>query len=221
MTKDSKKSLLCTDFPLYSVQCFGGQHFIAAGGGGAAKTGIPNAIEAFEITHLDKYRCEYEGLNRTLTDDLVADKNEAIMNGAVSQWKLKERSVYFAAGMNNQCTVFEVYKEPNKTAKYVGAVEVCDAKAGYQTSVGWAHDNSSIITADSTGGVSVWNFPSLEMKVRIAAHKSEVEWMAINPISHTVSSIEFMDISIGDIIYLISYYIANIDIHKIYIFSAS
>ena len=40
---------LRTEFPLYSIQCFGGQHMVVAGGGGAAKTGIPNVIETFEV----------------------------------------------------------------------------------------------------------------------------------------------------------------------------
>jgi len=33
-----------TDFPLYSIRLVGDRHFLAAGGGGAAKTGIANAL---------------------------------------------------------------------------------------------------------------------------------------------------------------------------------
>jgi len=167
------------------VECFGGQHFLVAGGGGAAKTGIPNAIETFEITHLNSHRCEVEGLNRTATDDLVQDANEAIMNGAVSKFNLRARSVFYATGMNNQCTVFEVYKEPNKIAKLVGCVNVCDSSAGYQTAVGWTHDNSLIVTADSTGCVSAWSFPQLEKKFSLKVHSSEIEWMSISPLGFT------------------------------------
>ena len=32
------------DFPLYAVQALGSTHFLVAGGGGQAKTGVPNAI---------------------------------------------------------------------------------------------------------------------------------------------------------------------------------
>ena len=186
MSKQGHKALLTTDFPLYSVACFGGQQFLAGGGGGAAKTGIPNAIETFEITHIDSHRCEIEGLNRTLTDDLVEDANEAIMNGAVSNWGLKARSVFYATGMNNHCTIFEVYKEPNKVARYVRSLKVCEASEGYQTSVGWAHDNSWIAAADSSGHVTLWSFPEMEKKFRFSVHKSEIEWMVISPISFTV-----------------------------------
>ena len=41
-----KKGLVVgqTDFPLYTVRVLGDRHFFVAGGGGQAKTGIPNAI---------------------------------------------------------------------------------------------------------------------------------------------------------------------------------
>ncbi len=33
-----------TNFPLYTVNTIGDDHFLVAGGGGASKTGVPNAI---------------------------------------------------------------------------------------------------------------------------------------------------------------------------------
>ena len=41
----TKNGLLAQSaFPLYAVQALGSSHFIVAGGGGQAKTGIPNAV---------------------------------------------------------------------------------------------------------------------------------------------------------------------------------
>jgi len=37
-------TLAATDFPLYTFRMVGDRHFLVAGGGGAAKTGVPNAI---------------------------------------------------------------------------------------------------------------------------------------------------------------------------------
>ena len=37
-------TLVQTDFPLYTIRALGDRHFIVAGGGGQAKTGIGNAI---------------------------------------------------------------------------------------------------------------------------------------------------------------------------------
>ena len=39
-----------TTFPLYSVRMIGERHFLVAGGGGQAKTGIPNAM----VRHIPK-----------------------------------------------------------------------------------------------------------------------------------------------------------------------
>lgn len=39
-----------TDFPLYTVRFVGDRHFLAAGGGGAAKTGVPNALVRYDET---------------------------------------------------------------------------------------------------------------------------------------------------------------------------
>ncbi|GFS17681.1 prolactin regulatory element-binding protein [Elysia marginata] len=39
-----------TDFPLYVVKSLDDKHFIVAGGGGQAKTGVPNAIEVYRIS---------------------------------------------------------------------------------------------------------------------------------------------------------------------------
>ena len=37
-------NLAATDFPLYAFRMVGDRHFLVAGGGGAAKTGVPNAM---------------------------------------------------------------------------------------------------------------------------------------------------------------------------------
>ena len=40
----TREPLAQSDFPLYAVQALGSNHFLVAGGGGQAKTGVPNAI---------------------------------------------------------------------------------------------------------------------------------------------------------------------------------
>ena len=41
------------DFPLYVVQALGSTHFLVAGGGGQAKTGVPNAIVNIAVLFLN------------------------------------------------------------------------------------------------------------------------------------------------------------------------
>jgi len=40
-------SLAQTDFPLYAIRVVGDRHFLVAGGGGSAKTGILNAVVSY------------------------------------------------------------------------------------------------------------------------------------------------------------------------------
>ena len=40
----SARTLHTTNFPLYTVNVLDKDHFVVAGGGGSAKTGVPNAL---------------------------------------------------------------------------------------------------------------------------------------------------------------------------------
>ena len=49
-------TLETTNFPLYAVNALDREHFLIAGGGGAAKTGVPNALVCISVfTVLSKY----------------------------------------------------------------------------------------------------------------------------------------------------------------------
>lgn len=45
-------TLETTNFPLYAVNVLDKDHFLIAGGGGAAKTGVPNALVCANCFHL-------------------------------------------------------------------------------------------------------------------------------------------------------------------------
>lgn len=42
------------DYPLYAVEAVGRDSVLVAGGGGAAKTGVPNRIDVVSIKHHEK-----------------------------------------------------------------------------------------------------------------------------------------------------------------------
>ena len=44
-------TLETTNFPLYAVNALDREHFLIAGGGGAAKTGVPNALVCIQCFH--------------------------------------------------------------------------------------------------------------------------------------------------------------------------
>lgn len=49
-TKSGSKGLLArVNFPLYAIQKVTERHILVAGGGGAAKTGVANCIELYEL----------------------------------------------------------------------------------------------------------------------------------------------------------------------------
>ena len=53
--KESKMSgtlVDTTNFPIYAVNVLDENHFVVAGGGGASKTGIPNAFVSNEIKQI-------------------------------------------------------------------------------------------------------------------------------------------------------------------------
>ena len=45
----SALTLQKTNFPLYTVDVLDKDHFVIAGGGGSAKTGVPNALVSLDI----------------------------------------------------------------------------------------------------------------------------------------------------------------------------
>ena len=47
-------TVAATDFPLYTIHTVGDSHLIVAGGGGQAKTGVPNAVVCFVFKYLRK-----------------------------------------------------------------------------------------------------------------------------------------------------------------------
>lgn len=83
------------DFPLYTLQFIDDKHFLVAGGGGGAKTGIPNAVEVFRF---DSGRAV-----RILRFQPEANLAEPIMNASLV---VDNKRTILAAGMGKQCHLF-------------------------------------------------------------------------------------------------------------------
>lgn len=85
------------DFPLYTLQFIDDKHFLVAGGGGGAKTGIPNAVEVFRFHH--------GRVQRVLRFQPEANLAEPIMNAALV---VDNRTTVLAAGMGKHCHLFSL-----------------------------------------------------------------------------------------------------------------
>ncbi|XP_052255731.1 prolactin regulatory element-binding protein-like isoform X1 [Dreissena polymorpha] len=87
-----------SDFPMYTVKSLDERHFLVAGGGGQAKTGVANSIEIYEL--------------RATEDGYMASSvcrhdvgPQAPMNSACA---FDGRNHLLAAGMDDECHLFSI-----------------------------------------------------------------------------------------------------------------
>ncbi|XP_022316787.2 guanine nucleotide-exchange factor SEC12-like isoform X1 [Crassostrea virginica] len=195
-----------SDFPLYAVKSLDERHFLVAGGGGAAKTGIANAIEVYEV--------------KFLSDQAVAGSicrhdtgTKSIMNGCNVY---DGRNHIFAAGLDDECHIYSVkYKvtSPEKKEKENNDVrkrtsenenssntaeggtkqilfDITEIKkiktdfhkeSSFQKAVQFSRDHSILATGGADGHLRVWKYPSMEKVFEVEAHKNDIDDVDISP----------------------------------------
>lgn len=194
-------------FPLYALQVDPSAGLlIAAGGGGAAKTGIKNGVHFLQL----------EQINGRLSASLLHShdtETRATMNLALA-------GNILAAGQDAHCQLlrFQTHQQKgkNKTEKAgckeqgprqrKGAAPV-EKKSGAETHqegvelsvenlqavqtdfspdplqkvVCFNHDNTLLATGGTDGYVRIWKVPSLEKVLEFRAHEGEIEDLALGP----------------------------------------
>ncbi|XP_029192521.2 LOW QUALITY PROTEIN: prolactin regulatory element-binding protein-like [Acropora millepora] len=194
-------TLETTNFPLYAVNTLDREHFLIAGGGGSAKTGVPNAMNIYKLGRSGK------NLKATLIHNFEAGRRP-IMNCAIHP-----TSNTLAVGMDNKCQILELdIKEETqnvekakgkskivtkeKTKKFVikelqSAVTVSandadekDDDIGFQKVVRFTSDGNYIVTGGSDGHVKILKYPSLECTHDIKAHATDVDDLDVHPNSN-------------------------------------
>ncbi|CAB3376453.1 Hypothetical predicted protein [Cloeon dipterum] len=84
------------EFPLYSVEVLDSRHVLVAGGGGAAKTGVDNGFEIFEVSH--------DGENFVGEAALTHDTgSNAVMNCACHT---DGRKYFLVCGQESHCQLY-------------------------------------------------------------------------------------------------------------------
>jgi prolactin regulatory element-binding protein len=184
----------------------GDRHFLVAGGGGSAKTGVANAMEIFELKHE----------NKTITARKVTHyetESMAVMNCDIVR---QEKHFIVAAGLENSCRLYTLrYKvitpkvenealeglrkrkgnltisnEHKNASKMIGfEIEpgedvVTDSTrdgGGFQKVVRFVSDASQVITAGADGHFRVWKVPKLDKVHDVAAHTNEVDDLDLSP----------------------------------------
>jgi len=92
--------LLCrVKFPLYSVQMISPRHIVFGGGGGAAKTGVTNGFEIFELSHNGTH-CVAETVNLHKTGDF------SVMNFSATFFDPVRQQVVMAVGHDEKTQTY-------------------------------------------------------------------------------------------------------------------
>ncbi|BFY99261.1 hypothetical protein BsWGS_02301 [Bradybaena similaris] len=208
----SKSVLLAhTDFPLYTVRSLDERHFLVAGGGGQAKTGIANAIEIYELI-ITKDGVSGSSIARHDTE------THAVMN---SSSYYDGRNHHLATGQDEFCRTYSVkYKvvTPNKTAagpadgtkkrkqensntsassvvadggdnkqltfqiEETGCVAAdFSPDGGFQKCVKFSPDFKHLVTGGADGFLRVWKYPQLVKVWEVKAHTNEIDDLDYSP----------------------------------------
>lgn len=194
-------------FPLYALQVDPSAGLlIAAGGGGAAKTGIKNGVHFLQL----------EQINGRLSASLLHShdtETRATMNLALA-------GNILAAGQDAHCQLLRFQTDQQKgknKAEKAGPKEQgprqrkgtapAEKKSGAETHqegvelhvenlqavqtdfspdplqkvVCFNHDNTQLATGGTDGYIRVWKVPSLEKVLEFKAHEGEIEDLALGP----------------------------------------
>lgn len=183
--KESKMSgtlVDTTNFPIYAVNVLDENHFVVAGGGGASKTGIPNAFAFYRVYQDGKK------LKAVKVYQLEA-KKEAIMNMDINYINKT-----FAAGMDNFCRLYSYSLEDKQkndsmetrvTIKEIGcqktAVGGDDDDAEYQKCIRFSVDGKLMAVASSEGQVKIMKHPDMSIVHDIKAHRGDIDDIDFHP----------------------------------------
>ncbi|KAL5249277.1 hypothetical protein ACHWQZ_G018214 [Mnemiopsis leidyi] len=153
------------DFPIYDITSIDSVRVALCGGGGAVKSGVPNAVEVYDtrgkgLVLAYRYDCE-----RAAPTCIAAHPGEPIL----------------AVGVDHNLLILEIEKKQklNKqvpTLKKVlqrEVVKVTD-KAEIVKCVTFCCFGEKLVTVGEDNGITIWEYPSMVRRWRITQHLSEV-----------------------------------------------
>lgn len=193
-------------FPLYALRVDPKTGLlIAAGGGGAAKTGIKNGVHFLQLEQINgclsasllhSHDTETRAtMNLALAGDILAAGQDArcqLLRFQVHQQKSNkaEKSSSKEQGPRQRKGAAPAEKKPAAEAhregvelkvKNLEAVQTDFSTEPLQKVVRFNHDNTLLATGGTDGHVRVWKVPSLEKVLDFKAHEGEIGDLALGP----------------------------------------
>ncbi|XP_041358183.1 prolactin regulatory element-binding protein-like [Gigantopelta aegis] len=194
-----------TDFPLYAVRALGDRHFLVAGGGGQAKTGVPNAIEIYEVklvknqlvaSSLCRYdtgiqavmNCAtfYDGRHHNLAtgqDDEchTYSLKYKVVIPELKKGNTKDESVRKRKG-DDKKEKHDITKQVTFDIQHLESVRSdFDKDNSFQKVVRFGSDDKLLATGGADGFLRVWNYPDMKKVYEVKAHKSDIDDLAFSP----------------------------------------
>ncbi|XP_070556235.1 guanine nucleotide-exchange factor SEC12-like [Ptychodera flava] len=211
-------STLCnTDFPPYTVCMLDDVNFLVAGGGGPVRSGVPNAIEVFELFGTKK---SVSAVSAYRYDTDMSTDRSAIMNSAITADG--ENSCLLATGKDEFCQLYRVKKEKEsdetsdeqelrkrkgkedkKTKDDIDTEDLYqfiierlkstqtdfNESEQYQKAVRFVPEKSLLVTGGVDGYLRFWKHPNLSKELEIEAHSKEIDDLDVSPSGDKVVSV--------------------------------
>ncbi|XP_004618988.1 prolactin regulatory element-binding protein isoform X1 [Sorex araneus] len=193
-------------FPLYALQVEPGSGLlIAAGGGGAAKTGIKNGVHFLQLEQINgrlsasllhSHDTDTRAtMNLALAGNILAAGQDArcqLLRFQTRQQKGKSKAEKAGAkeqGARQRKGAAPADKSSSEThpegvelnIQSLQAVQTDFGPEPLQKVVRFNHDKTLLATGGTDGCVRVWKVPSLEKMLEFKAHEGEIEDLALAP----------------------------------------
>ncbi|NP_001086056.1 prolactin regulatory element binding L homeolog [Xenopus laevis] len=208
--------LYSAPFPLYSVRIDPIRGIIiTAGGGGASKTGIKNAVLFLELEQisgrlsaslLHSHDTETRAtMNMAVAGDVIAagqDSNCHILRYQVhSQDERRDKMKQEKAGTNDRtsrnrrCSKANIEggsegtknETPDVSIELLHTVQTDTSTDTLQKAVCFNQDCTKLLTGGVDGYLRVWEFPGMKKLLDFKAHNGEIEDIAFSPGNQVVS----------------------------------
>lgn len=110
MSKNKSDEIAYPNFPAYAVCVVSGRHLVVGGGGGAAKTGILNQFELYELYHNGKQTKAERILTHDVGDYCISNMAGWANNHAAAR-TTGAHTVNLAIGQEERCSILQLKPE--------------------------------------------------------------------------------------------------------------